>query len=77
MLFLKVFEAIEDRLEVEAALAARRRRYARIIDGPYRWSAWAHRDFPAEGLVHFIDTELFPHLRGLAGAGVRRRSFCV
>ena len=69
LLFLKVFEAIEDRLEVEAELDTPPRRYARIIDGPYRWSAWAHRDFPAEKLVTFIDSELFPHLRGLSAAG--------
>ncbi len=69
LLFLKVFEAIEDRLEVEAALDTPPRHYGRIIDGPYRWSVWAHQDFPAEGLVAFIDQELFPHLRGLSGSG--------
>src|SRR5579859_6366335 len=51
LLFLKVFEAIEDRLAVEAELATPPRSYARIVDGEYRWSVWAHRDFPAEKLV--------------------------
>jgi len=69
LLFLKVFEAIEDRLEVEAELDTPPRHYARIIDGDYRWSVWAHRDFPAEGLVAFINAELFPYLRALSTSG--------
>jgi len=67
LLFLKVFEAIEDRLETEAELDTPPRAYRRIVDGAYRWSAWAHRDFPANRLVAFIDDELFPYLRGLSG----------
>jgi type I restriction enzyme M protein len=67
LLFLKVFDAIEDRLEVEAELDTPPRAYHRIIGGDYRWSVWAHRDFPADKLVSFIDHELFPYLRGLAG----------
>jgi len=73
LLFLKVFEAIEDRLEVEAALDTPPRHYARIIDGDYRWSVWAHRDFPAEGLVAFIDSALFPYLRALSTSGDHER----
>ena len=67
LLFLKVFDAIEDRLEVEAELDTPPRAYHRIIGGDYRWSVWAHRDFPADKLVYFIDHELFPYLRDLAG----------
>ncbi len=72
LLFLKVFEAIEDRLAVEAELATPPRSYARIVDGEYRWSVWAHRDFPAEKLVAFIDGRLFPYLRGLSGSPERQ-----
>ncbi len=74
LLFLKVFEAIEDRLEVEAEMDTPPRVYRRIVDGPYRWSAWAHRDFPADRLVAFIDGELFPYLRGLPVAGDPERA---
>src|SRR5438067_9963804 len=67
LLFLKVFDAIEDRLEVEAELDTPPRAYRRIIGGDYRWSVWAHCDFPANKLVSFINDEIFPYLRGLAG----------
>jgi len=77
LLFLKVFEAIEDRLEVEAELDTPPRVYRRIVDGPYRWSAWAHRDFPADRLVAFIDGELFPYLRGLPVVGDPERAAIV
>jgi len=72
LLFLKVFEAIEDRLEVEAQLDTPPRVYQRIVGGDYRWSVWAHRDFPADKLVSFINDELFPFLRGLSGDPERR-----
>jgi len=74
LFFLKVFEAIEDRLEVEAELDTPPRVYRRIVDGPYRWSAWGRRDFPADRLVAFIDGELFPYLRGLPVAGDPERA---
>lgn len=69
MLFLKAFEAIEDRYEAQAALGGPP--YQRILDGDYRWSVWTKRDWPGDELVDFVDGRLFPHLRSLSGSPER------
>jgi type I restriction enzyme M protein len=69
LLFLKAFEAIEDRYEAEAALAGRP--YQRIIDGEYRWSVWTKKDWRAEELIEFVNGKLFPYLRSLKGSPER------
>lgn len=61
LLFLKAFEAIEDRYEAEAALGGPR--YQRALDGEFRWSVWTKKDWRAEELIDFVDGRLFPHLR--------------
>lgn len=69
LLFLRAFEAIEDRYEAEAQLAGRP--YQRIIDGEYRWPAWTKKDWRAEELIEFVNGRLFPYLRSLGGSPER------
>lgn len=64
MLFLKAFEAIEDRYEKEAELAGA---YNRIVSGRYRWSSWTKKDWAGEEIVKFVNQKLIPHLRNLGG----------
>jgi len=65
LIFLKIFEDIEKRLEVETQ--ADDREYQPIIEQKFRWSSWAKTDWRGEQLVKFIDAELFPYLRSLSG----------
>ena len=66
LIFLKVFEDIEKRLEDEAKFAGEP--YQPIVEPEYRWSSWAKKDWPAQELIKFIDDKLFPHLRSLSGS---------
>jgi type I restriction enzyme M protein len=59
LLFLKVFEVIEDEREVLDP------GYARVLEDGYQWSDWARRDWSASDLINFIHQDLFPYLRGL------------
>ncbi|MEM2991229.1 MAG: type I restriction-modification system subunit M N-terminal domain-containing protein, partial [Halobacteria archaeon] len=65
LIFLKVFEDIENRLEDEAKFAGRE--HQPIIEPNYRWSSWARKDWRGDELIKFIDDELFPYLRALRG----------
>jgi len=65
LIFLKVFEDIENRLEDEAKFAGRE--YQPIVESKYRWSSWARKDWRGDELIRFIDDELFPYLRSLTG----------
>ena len=65
LIFLKVFEDIENRLEDEAKFVGRE--YQPIIEPTYRWSSWARKDWRGEELIKFIDDELFPYLKSLTG----------
>lgn len=69
LLFLKVFEAIEDQRQTEAKIAGRG--YDRILDGEWSWSSWTSKDLPADELIEFIQTKLFRHLRLLSGTPQR------
>lgn len=69
LLFLRLFEAIEDRYEIEAKLGERE--YRRVIDGDYRWTAWTRRDWRGEDIIHFVDQEFFGYLRSLSGTPER------
>jgi len=69
MLFLKAFEAIEDRYEAQAALGDPP--YQRILNGDYGWSVWTRKDWRDGELVAFVDGTLFPHLRSLSGSPER------
>jgi len=66
LIFLKVFEDVEKRLEDEAKFAGRA--YQPIIESQFRWSSWTKKDWRAEELIEFIDDELFPYLRSLVGS---------
>jgi len=66
LLFLKVFEAIEDRYETQALMGGNS--YVRILNGGYRWSAWAKKDWTGKEIVKFVNDKLFPFLRGLSGS---------
>jgi len=65
MLFLKAFEAIDERYEAEALVD--KKPYERILEKEYRWSLWTKRDWVGEELIGFINNQLFPYLRGLHG----------
>ena len=68
LIFLKVFEDIEKRLEEQAKFEDKD--YHPIIDLKYRWSSWAKLDWSgvqAEKLIKFINDDLFPYLRELSG----------
>lgn len=69
LIFLKIFEAIEERLKAEAEFAGRVSN--QIIDKRYQWSSWAKKDWRAEELVKFIDDELIPYLTSLSGSPER------
>jgi type I restriction enzyme M protein len=72
LLFLKYLDALEQDRAAEAELEGKR--YAFIIDKPYRWETWAapkdkagrlHRDKAKTGpdLIDFVNGKLFPYLQ--------------
>ncbi|MBI4226171.1 N-6 DNA methylase [Candidatus Roizmanbacteria bacterium] len=66
LLFLKVFENIED--ELREIAGTERRKYEEIIEQEYKWSSWAKRDWKdKDELVYFVNQKMFPYLRGLKG----------
>jgi type I restriction enzyme M protein len=71
LIFLKVFEDIEVRLEDEAKFAGKT--YQPIIEPRFRWSSWARKDWRGEELINFINNELFPYLRNLSGSPEREK----
>jgi type I restriction enzyme M protein len=67
LLFLKVFEAVEDERELLATVDGKS--YDRIIGGEYRWSAWTSNPaLTGDDLAAWVSGSLLPHLRGLAGS---------
>lgn len=69
LLFLRFLDGQEEIFESEAAIAGRP--YTRILDGEFRWSSWAQKDWPSEDLLPFIHGRLLPHLRSLSGSPER------
>jgi type I restriction enzyme M protein len=69
LIFLKVFENIEDVFEYEHKI--RGDEYERIIKDEYRWSNWTKKDLKGDELINFIDKKLFPHLSELEGSRER------
>ena len=72
MFFLKIIDDQDQELELTHA------DYASPIPKPYRWSTWAAdpEGITGEGLLDFVNTDLFPHLKNLPVAppgGGRRR----
>jgi len=66
LIFLKVFEDLEERFRLEAEFEGKK--YEPIIDPKFNWSNWAKRDLRAEDLKSFIENDLLPYLRGLHGS---------
>jgi type I restriction enzyme M protein len=73
LLFLKYLDALEQDKASEAALDGRK--YSFILETPYRWDAWAapktvegkadhDKSMTGDDLREFVDTVLFPYLRG-------------
>jgi type I restriction enzyme M protein len=67
LLFLKVYEEIENEYEAKATFEGKT--YNRNIDNEYRWSVWTGKDVYITGpdLLEFVQTKLFPYLRKLSG----------
>lgn len=67
LLFLKVYEEIENEYEAKAAFEGKT--YERNINSEYRWSIWTGKDQYLTGpdLLEFVQKKLFPFLRSLSG----------
>ena len=67
LLFLKVFDALEEELELT------RDAYTRPIPEALRWRNWAAdaEGMTGEGLLEFVNGQLFPGLKGLSADPVR------
>ena len=66
LLFLKQFDSLEDERELVASIDGGD--YSRVIDGDFRWSAWAKSDTTGDALITFITERLLPYLKGLSGS---------
>ena len=67
ILFLKLYEDLEDERELNAKL--KDEKYRRNIPSPYRWKDWVHKDWRGEELIYFVNNELFPFFARLNGDG--------
>jgi type I restriction enzyme M protein len=72
LLFLKYLDALEGDKATQAALEGKK--HAPILDGPYRWAAWAapkgkdgkidhNATLTGEDLIEFVNGKLFPYLQ--------------
>jgi type I restriction enzyme M protein len=71
LFFLKAFDETETRREEEASFEGSD--YRRLLDGEFRWAAWASKTNRPDEMVSFVDKELWPHLRGLHDGPVAER----
>jgi type I restriction enzyme M protein len=73
LLFLKYLDALEIDKATEAALSGKK--YAFILDKPYRWESWAapkakdgkidhNKAQTGDDLTQFVNSNLFPYLMG-------------
>ncbi len=65
ILFLKCFDDLEQRRMLLQG------KYRDVIEAPYRWRDWAadeDRGRTGDELLDFVNSDLFPHLRGLVGS---------
>ncbi|MFM9865502.1 MAG: N-6 DNA methylase [Micropepsaceae bacterium] len=74
LLFLKYLDGLEEDLSDQAKLEGKR--YAYILDKPYRWESWAapkgkdgkldhDKALTGDDLRDFVNQKLFPHLQGI------------
>src|SRR6185295_18271389 len=72
LLFLKYLDALEHEKATEAALDGKK--YAHILDKPYRWETWAapkgkdgkidhNTAQTGDDLIDFVNIKLFPYLK--------------
>jgi len=77
LLFLKYLDALEADKATAAALDGKP--YSRILDAPYRWTAWAaprnasgqidhNTALTGDDLIAFVNADLFPYLHGFKAA---------
>lgn len=71
LFFLKAFDETETRREEEASFEGSD--YRRLLDGEFRWTAWASKTNRPDEMLKFVDKELWPHLRGLHDGPVAER----
>lgn len=65
LLFLKVYEEIENNKRKEAAYEGKK--YSDNIESPYKWSEWTDKgkNLTGDPLMKFVNDDLFPYLRNL------------
>ena len=65
LLFLKAFDGLEESREITEP------HFSPAIEAPYRWRDWASdpNGRTGDALLHFVNTQLLPYLRGLSGTG--------
>ena len=56
MLFLRLFESMEDRYELESKLSDKK--YDRIIDGKFRWSEWTKIGPKNNEIIRFTNDQV-------------------
>jgi type I restriction enzyme M protein len=67
LLFLKAFDDLEDKREITDP------NFKPVIPEPWRWRTWAgNRKLTGSDLIEFVNGELLPGLRGLAGTSSTR-----
>lgn len=66
LLFLKVFDSLEENHEMVAEIDGTT--YRPLIEADYRWKNWAcNSKLTGDKLIAFVTDELLPYLRGLSG----------
>lgn len=67
LFFLKCFDDLETRRKIEVEL--KKKAFRTSIERPYRWRDWASDEAGITGdeLLNFINSKLFPYLKGLTG----------
>jgi len=72
LLFLKVFDSLEDTRQVVAEIDGRP--FTPLFEDKFRWKNWARdRDLTGDNLIAFVVDELLPYLRSLAGSARAER----
>ena len=67
MLFLKLFEQIENKSRLGAKVFGES--YQPVIEDKYQWSAWS--ELGAKEQLAFVNNELFPYLKNLRGTPLK------